>query len=166
MTPTIRLFGLLLAGAVLGPPRLAQAQTQTLEFATGAGNPSTSTVGPTVANQVITFQTNTDNPAGTNFIGYTPTAQATFALSNQQYTLPTTKIATGTGVSFGGNVNQSGQLAGGLPVFPNINFIGSPVDANFSSAPNTPNAGIGVDVNKGVEFLLTAVIYCNEDGVF
>lgn len=36
-----------------------------LEFAAGAGNPTGN--GPTVANQVITFQKNTNNPSWSSF---------------------------------------------------------------------------------------------------
>src|SRR4051812_21227503 len=81
------------------------AQSPALEFASGAGN--TTGNGPTLANQVITFQNNTNNPAGNTFATYNPTLTATFSLSNQQYTLPASQISTTKGLSFGANQNNS-----------------------------------------------------------
>ena len=96
-------------------------RSPTLEFAAGAGNPTTN--GPSVASQVITFQNNTNNPAGNTFAAYSPTLSATIALSNQQYTVPTNLLSTGKGVSFG----ASGNSPAGI--FQTLNAI--------SGAPNT-----------------------------
>jgi hypothetical protein len=149
MRPFLRLIALL-AGC-FGPPLLAKAQTPSLEFSSGAGNPTSN--GPATANQVITFQTNANNPTDNVFTASTVTA--TFALSNQIYALPTTKIATGAGVSFGGNVNGTGQLAGGLALFPRLNLIGNANNANsntnYSSVATTIGTGIDIATNNGVE---------------
>ncbi|GAB3588685.1 T9SS type A sorting domain-containing protein [Hymenobacter daeguensis] len=123
-----------------------------MEFTTGAGNPSGN--GPTVANQLITFQKNTNNPSGNTFAAYTPTTTATLSLSNQQYTLPTTKIATGTGVAFGGNINNTGPLAPGLAIFPNVGAVGSSTNANYSSLDGV-SGGIDVTANNGVEVFVS-----------
>jgi len=150
MRTSIRLLALL-AGTAWSST--AWAQTPTLEFTTGAGNPTGN--GPTTANQVITFQNNNNNPTGNTFVAYTPTTTVTFSLSNQQYTLPTTKIATGTGVSFGGNLNNGGQLAGGLALFPKLNLIGASANGNYSSTSNNVGAGIDVTVNNGTELFVS-----------
>jgi len=77
MKPFLRLITLLIAWTALLRTGSVQAQsTAALEFAAGAGNPTGN--GPTVANQVITFQNNTDNPNGNNFAATTPPVTATY----------------------------------------------------------------------------------------
>jgi uncharacterized repeat protein (TIGR01451 family) len=152
MKPTLRLLGLLLAGAALGPPRLALAQTPTLEFAAGAGNPTTT--GPTVANQVITFQNNANNPNDNIFTTYTPTTTATFSLSNQQYTA-VTGGGTGAGESFGTTTTNGAAAAAAL--FPFMNAVGGSSNANYTSAgpPLAAGSGIAVGTNRAL-WLFTA----------
>jgi hypothetical protein len=154
MKPTLRLLSLLLAGAAFGPPGRALAQTSTLELTTGAGNPTGN--GPSVASQINTFQNNTDNPTASTFATYTPTTQVTFALSQQQFALPTTKIATGTGVAFGASSAANNQLAPALALFPKLNLIGSPTNALYSSAASTVGTGIDVAVNNGTEVFISS----------
>jgi len=152
MKPTLRLLGLLLAGAALGPPRLALAQTPTLEFAAGAGNSTTAT-GPTVANQVITFQNNANNPNDNVFTAYTPTTTATFSLSNQQYTA-VTGGGTGAGESFGTTTSNNAATATAL--FPLMNAVGGSSNANYTSAsPVAAGSGIAVTANRSL-WLFTA----------
>lgn len=153
MKTHLRLTLLLLAG-VLSGQKTAWAQTvPTLEFAAGAGNPTGN--GPTVNNQVITFQQNANNPTNNTFTAYTPTTTATFSLSNQQYTLPTTQLSTGTGVAFGAAINGGGTAALASPLFDFLNSIGGSTDANYSSA-NGVAGGIAVNANRGVEFFVSA----------
>ncbi|RZJ94770.1 MAG: hypothetical protein EOO60_02265, partial [Hymenobacter sp.] len=134
MKPTLRLLSLLFAAAAFGPPRIAVAQTTpTLEFAPGAGNPTSN--GPTVANQVITFQNNTNNPTGNTFVGFTPTTQATFSLSNQRYTQAAAKIVTQTGLAFGATITPTGnQLATASALFPALSTVGGSTDGQYTSA--------------------------------
>jgi uncharacterized repeat protein (TIGR01451 family) len=143
MKQTLRLLGLL-ASAALGLPRLALAQTPTLEFAAGAGNSTTAT-GPTVANQVITFQNNANNPNDNVFTTYTPTVTATFSLSNQQYTA-VTGGGTGAGASFGTTTNNGAATASVL--FPLMNAVGGSSSANYTSAGPVA-AGSGILVGSG-----------------
>jgi hypothetical protein len=85
----------------------AASAQPTLELANGSG-PTIS--GSTIANQVITFQENVNNPSDNVFTPYTtPTMTATFSLSNQQYTLPTSQSPNQASVSFGGYINASQQ---------------------------------------------------------
>ena len=149
----LRLFTLLLACAAFGPPRTALAQTPTLEFAAGAGNPTGN--GPSVANQVITFQNNTNNPSGNTFAGFTPITTATFSLSNQQYTLPTSQLSTGTGVAFGTRINTAGAASVVSGLFQTVNAIGSSANANYNSANGT-SGGIDVTTNEAVEIFTSA----------
>ncbi len=153
MKSTLRLLSLVLAGAAFGPPGRALAQTPTLEFTTGAGNPTGN--GPTTANQVITFQNNTDNPTGGTFAAYTPTTQATFVLSNFQYTLTTAQTPTTTPVFFGGG-SANAQQAAALALFPKVNAIGAPTNGMFSSVASTVGTGIDVAVNNGTEVFVSA----------
>jgi parallel beta-helix repeat protein len=135
----------------------AQAQTvPTLEFFSGAGNPTGN--GPTIANQVITFQANNNNPTGNTPSTYTPTTTATFALSNQQYSQPTTQLSTGTGVAFGATVNSgSGNIAApAAALFPLLNAYGASTNANYTSAFGV-NGGIDVASNRGTEIFVSAM---------
>lgn len=119
-----------------------------LEFTSGAGNPTGN--GPTVANQVITFQNNTDNPTGNAFVAYSPTTTATFSLTNQQRTMLATP---NVGVMFGGGSSTSTS-----PV-PNSLFglltIGAPPSSSFTSANAASGTGIDVNVNRGVYIYVT-----------
>ncbi|MEI9945674.1 MAG: T9SS type A sorting domain-containing protein [Chitinophagaceae bacterium] len=126
-----------------------------LEFAAGAGNTTAS--GLSVANQVITFQNNTNNPSGNTFVTYTPTITATFSISNQQYTLPSTDISTTKGLNFGGDKNDNGKGAQGEERFPKMNLISTPSNSNFTSTTEvSTGAGIDVATNKAVELFTSA----------
>jgi hypothetical protein len=142
MRTTIRLL-LLLTGGVWS--RAALAQTPTLEFASGAGNPTGN--GPTIGAQVITFQNNTNNPIANTFAAFTPVTTATLALSNQLYT---------SGLVFGGAANLSGSTPTGSALFPAINSVDNS-NNNYTSA-NGIAGGIDVNANSGVE-LYTDVSY-------
>jgi hypothetical protein len=131
----------------------ALAQTPTLEFAPGAGNPTTD--GPSIADQVITFQNNANNPSSSTMSAYSPAITATFALSNQRYSLPTNRISTGTAVAFGGGTTATSGTIPTLPLFPLINAVGGSSNSNYTSASGV-NGGIDVAANSGVE-VLTAV---------
>lgn len=133
-------------------PSLAQT-TPTLEFAAGAGNPTSN--GPSVTNQVITFQNNTNSPGGNTFTGFTPATTAAFSLSNQQYTLPTTQLSTGLGVAFGTRINTSGAAPVASGLFQTVDAIGSSGNANYTSA-NGVNGGIDVAANMAVELFTSA----------
>lgn len=135
---------------------VSYAQTPTLEFAANAGNPTGN--GPSVANQVITFQNNTNNPTDNAFTAYTPTTTATFVLSNQQYSQPTNVLSTGSVVAFGATVNSgNGNIAApASALFPLMNAFGTPSNANFTSV-NGVSGGIDVAVNRGVELFVSAM---------
>ena len=105
-------------------PVLTKAQLSSLEFTSGAGTPSGS--GATVTSQTVTFQANINNPVGGSFIPFLPVVTTTFSLSNQQHSLPTSEIATGTGLSFGANINNSATNAGSSSLYDNMNLISTP----------------------------------------
>ncbi|NVO30567.1 right-handed parallel beta-helix repeat-containing protein [Hymenobacter lapidiphilus] len=158
MRAHLRLLLLLLAG-VLSGQNAAWAQTvSTLEFASGVGNPTGN--GPTVANQVITFQANLNNPNNNTFTAYSPTTTATFSLSNQQYTQPTTQLSTGTGVAFGATINTTGGAALAEALFPTLNAYGASTDANYQ-ATNGTSGGISVTANSGVEIFTSTEVLPN-----
>lgn len=125
----------------------AQAQA-TLEFAPGAGNPTAD--GPSAASQVVTFQNNTTNPASNTMTAYSPTLTTTFALSNQQYALPTSRIASGAGVAFGSGLSTTSGTAPAFPLFPALNAVGGSSNGNYTSASGI-NGGIDVAANSGIE---------------
>jgi len=128
----------------------ALAQTPTLEFAPGASNPTTT--GPSVANQVITFQNNATNPSTNAMSAYSPAVTATFALSNQVYSLPTSRISTGTAVAFGGGTTSTSGTVPALSLFPLLNAVGGSSSGNYTSASGV-SGGIDVAANSGVEVL-------------
>lgn len=122
------------------------AQTPALEFAAGAGNPAGN--GPTIANQVITFQNNTNNPAGNTFAAFTtPTTTVTFSLTNQQRTMTP---SPGVGVMFGGSSTNASATPVAAQLFSLMNGIGSPSDNQFTSANSTAGTGISVANNRAI----------------
>ena len=150
MATSFRSFLLLLA-TLSGTAALAQ--TPTLEFAPGAGNTTAS--GPTAASQLVTFQNNVTNPSSNAMSGYSPVTTTTFSLSNQQYTLPTTRIASGAGVSFGSGLSTTSGTAPAFPLFPLLNAVGGSSNGNYTSTSGV-SGGIDVAANSGIE-LFTSV---------
>jgi len=145
MATSFRSFLLLLA-TLSGTAALAQ--TPTLEFAPGAGNPTAN--GPTAASQLITFQNNATNPATNAMTAYSPEVTTTFALSNQQFTLPTSRIASGAGVAFGSGLSTTSGTAPAFALFPLLNAVGGSSNANYTSASGVAG-GIDVAANSGIE---------------
>ena len=140
---------------MLAWPTEVFAQTAALEFAAGAGNPTGN--GPTIANQVITFQNNTDNPTGNTFAPTTPPVTATYVLSNQTYT-SAPNISTSRGLSFGASINNAGAQATARPLFPTMNNpFTSYANAIYTSAGAIPTGtGIDVAVNQSVSVFTSA----------
>ncbi|MFD2720998.1 right-handed parallel beta-helix repeat-containing protein [Hymenobacter monticola] len=132
--------------------RVALAQTPTLEFATGAGN--TTANGPSIANQVITFQNNANNPNDNVFTAVNPAVTATFSLgAPQQYTNVTSVPTTNTGTSFGATINGNNVNATGTALFPTMQGLFGTTYANniYTSAPTGPTGtGINTTVNRSV----------------
>ena len=130
-------------------PVLTKAQLSSLEFTSGAGTPSGN--GATVASQAVTFQANINNPVGGSFIPFIPAVTTTFSLGDQKYSLPTSEISTGTGLSFGANINNSATDAEKTNVYDNMNLISAPANNNFTSVANgTAGTGIDIATNKAV----------------
>jgi len=144
MATSFRAF-LLLFATLSATTARAQA---TLEFAPGAGNTTAS--GPTAANQLVTFQNNATNPSTSTMSAYSPAITTTFALSNQQYTLPTSRISSGAGVAFGSGLSTTSGTAPAFPLFPLLNAVGGSSNANYTST-NGVNGGIDVAANSGIE---------------
>lgn len=149
-TTLLRLNNLLAIMLITLMPAITNAQLSSLEFTAGAGNPSGS--GATVASQAVLFQANTNNPVGASFIPFVPSVTTTFSFSNQQYTsIPTSEIATGMGLSFGGNINNSATNAASAAVYDNMSLISTPANSNFTSVANgTAGTGIDINTNKAV----------------
>lgn len=128
---------------------------QSLEFTSGAGNPTGN--GPAVNSQLITFQANTNNPNGNNFIPFNPQVTTTFSFSNQQYTVPAPEISTGTGLNFGANINHSDKAASTASLFGAMNSIGSPSNSHFTSVNNIlSGTGIDISSNRAVNIFTSA----------
>ncbi|GGB18028.1 hypothetical protein GCM10011511_47270 [Puia dinghuensis] len=135
----------------------ANAQFQpSLEFASGAGPAGP---GPSVANQVITFKDNTNNPTGNTFVAYTtPTVTCTYSLSNQQYTLPSTELSTQTGVCFGAAINNGGINALASSLYPQMSFISAAPNNDFTSLPTVPvGTGISTTNNYATQVFTSAM---------
>lgn len=128
---------------------------QSLEMTSGAGNPTGN--GSSVSNQVITLQENTDDTGGTTFAAFTPTTTVTIRLQNQQYTLPTTQMSTGTGMAFGTTQNTGGILAQPEGLFSLMNLFSSPSNGNFTSRPTvSAGSGITVGTNRAVRLFVSS----------
>ena len=125
-----------------------------LEFASGGG-PTTN--GSSIANQVVTFQNNTNNPTGNTFTPFSPTTTVTYSVSNQQYVLRTNENLNRAALSFGATNNNFGTAAVGVGNYSTMNFISSPSNGDFSSLPSTIGQGIDVTANYGVELFTSAM---------
>jgi Secretion system C-terminal sorting domain len=124
----------------------ASAQTAALEFAAGSGPTS---FGSTTTSQVITFQENTANPTAWSFSPYSsPTTTATFSLSNQQYTLPTSQNPNRADVSFGATNNNSTQMITSAKIFPQMNAVSSPAANDFTSTNYAGQANEGMNMSQ------------------
>lgn len=122
-----------------------------LEFAAGAGNPTGN--GPTVSNQTITFQKNTDNPTANSFATYTPTTTATFSLTNQQRTMT---VSPFNGAMFGGTSPATPAISvTSSSIFPLMNAIGGAANNQFTSSNSSAGTGISVTANSVVEIFAT-----------
>lgn len=132
----------------------ASAQS-TLEFANGSG-PATS--GSTIANQVITFQENVNNPLDNVFTAYTtPTTTVTFSLSNQQYTLLTSQNPNQASVSFGGYINTAGPAIGSFNQFTDMGAVSTPPSGDFSSSAFDIGTGISTTSDYATEIFTSAM---------
>jgi hypothetical protein len=145
---------LLLIGSISAV--LSASAQPTLEFANGSGPLGT---GASVANQVITFQDNTNNPIGNNFSAYsTPTITTTFSLSNQQYTLNATQVSTRAGVNFGATTSGASQMAANFNLFPLMNAVSAAPSNDFTSGPIIPaGTGISTGFNYATEIFTSAM---------
>jgi hypothetical protein len=120
-----------------------------IEFAAGSGPAGT---GSSLSNQVITFLSNPGNPIVGPFSPLVPTVTATYAISNQQYVLPPTQNPNGGDICFGTSLNASGIMVNTAPLFPAMNWISAPSNADFSSTQVNIGTGIAAGTNQAVEF--------------
>ena len=110
-----------------------------LEMAAGASNPTGN--GPVLTTS-INFQKNTNNPSGNTFAAYTPALSATYTISNSRYT--TTVNNSTTNIGYG--------LGAATAIFPTMDGIGDPADANFTSSTSAAGTGMSVTSNNSVRF--------------
>ena len=125
-----------------------------MEFASGS---ATASNGYTTANQVISFQNNALNPTTGTYTSLVPTVTATFAISNQQYTLPATQNPSGAVLSFGGTDNTAGKTPASAAIFTPMNNLSSPQAPQFSSTQNNPGTGMSMSDNYAVELFTSAM---------
>jgi len=118
-----------------------------LEFASGAGNPTTN--GP-VTNTNINFQKNTDNPTSSTFAAYTPTLTATYSLINQQYTF--SSISTNTGVVFGHSAGNP------VLIYNTQGTFGAPASTDFTASGATTGNGISTTANYAVSTTIFSAV--------
>lgn len=144
---TVKAF-LIVMAIFLITTKLSAQTNPSLEFASGGA--SATATGPTVANQVITFQRNTNNPTGNTFTTQTPAKTVTFSLTNQQ----TTSISSpGVGVMFGGGNSATTAGAAAYAIYAPLNNLGAANDTHFRSLGGTATAGsegISASSNYGV----------------
>lgn len=112
-----------------------------------------------MGNQVITFQSNANNPTNSTFTTYSPTVTATFKLDNQQYN-SVAGSTTGYGVSFGTVGSNNSTNDAPFALFPLMNAISNGNGTNVNSLytasrANTAGTGIEVGANQAVS-LFTA----------
>ena len=120
---------------------------QSIEFTSGAGNPSGN--GPQVSGQQVVFQANTNNPVGNTFIDFNPQVSTSFSFNNQQYTLPAAEVSTGMAMNFGASRNPFTSTATSVSLFSTMNTVASASSSQFTSVGNgTPGTGIDVSTNR------------------
>jgi hypothetical protein len=141
-------FTSILCGFLLILLPFAGISQPAIEFANGSGPTGN---GSSTANQVATFQANMFNPTSGTYIPLSPTVTATFAFSNQQYTLPASQNPNGAAVSFGAGDNTTGQLITTAPLFPAMNYISAAPAADFSSTQDNIGTGMSMTDNYAVE---------------
>ena len=113
--------------------------------------PDLPAMAPRLANQVITFQANMFNPTAGTYTPLSPTVTATFAISNQQYTLPASQNPNGASVSFGAGDNTASQLITTAPLFPAMNYISAAPAGDFSSTQDNIGTGMSMTDNYAAE---------------
>jgi hypothetical protein len=131
--------------------QLAAQSTQSLEFASNGA--STSATGPTIANQLITFERNTNNPTGNTFITQTPTRTVTFSLTNQQRTMAS---APNVGLYFGGAAATNITAPAAYAIYPQLGAFGGGNATHFRSWAGTATSGsegISPTSNYSVEIM-------------
>jgi Secretion system C-terminal sorting domain len=119
-----------------------------IEFASGSGPAGN---GSSTASQLITFQDNELNPVTGTYVPLGTPVTATFAITNQQFTLPASQNPNGAAVSFGAGDNTTSQLITTAPLFPAMNYISAAPAADFSSTQDNIAAGMSMTDNYAVE---------------
>ncbi|MBC8988471.1 DUF11 domain-containing protein, partial [Pedobacter sp. N36a] len=161
------LYASLFAFSIFYLPFLSTAQNpKTLEFFSTSA--STVAVGPTAANQVVTFRENTNNPTGTTAAVYTANGApvtATFSLSAQQYNTadwPTNVGTINPGVFFGGFLGATDEYAAS-PVFIAEGAFDALAPNFTSSSLNAGGPGNGIDVvnNYGLQIFVSSTVLRN-----
>ncbi len=125
----------------------SKGQTNALEFSAGAGNPTGN--GPTVSDQIITLQDNTNNPSGNTFSAYTPAKNVTFSLTNH---LRTMSAFPNVGLMFGGTVSTTVATPTPFSLFPLISGIGGSSNSHYTSINSISGSGIDIASNNSVAF--------------
>ena len=82
------------------------------------------------------------NPSGNTFAAYTPALSATYTISNSRYT--TTVNNSTTNIGYG--------LGAATSIFPTMDGVGNPADANFTSSTSAAGTGMSVTSNNSVRF--------------
>ncbi|ROI05744.1 DUF11 domain-containing protein [Chryseobacterium sp. G0240] len=138
-------FGRFCAGFLIVFSMLLSAQTSpNLEFATRQGVQNPQGNGPVYAAS-INFVKNVNNPSGNTFEAYQPNLKVDFRLVSQQYN---------SAVIMGCNINDTS-----IPVYPRINYIGTPANSDFTSSGAPIGQGISVSGNNGLTlFYNTSVL--------
>jgi uncharacterized repeat protein (TIGR01451 family) len=130
------------------------AQNPSLEFSSAGA--STTAMGPSTANQVVTFQRNTNNPTGTTFQAHTPVKTATFSLVNQQRTMTVTPFV---GVVFGGSTTTTEPAMRSIEHYSALSGRGGSLDQHFRSWAGTATSGsegLSAASNYGLELFTSA----------
>ncbi|MFZ1789799.1 MAG: hypothetical protein WAT92_15880 [Saprospiraceae bacterium] len=125
-------------------------QAQTLEFFTGAGNPTGTSVQ---TSQTLTFQNNTNNITGNAIAPYIPVTTATFTLSNQQFA-SIEGNSTIPGAVIGGGITGTSNTYPNGPLFSSMNFLSGSSNGNYSSCPTCIGTGIDITTNRSLNLQL------------
>lgn len=116
----------------------------TIELLGPSGSGGPSGLGASIAPQIVTFYKDATTV-------YSPSIQATFSLSNQQFT-SIEGVPGAPGTQFGGTNSIANNIVGKTMLYPLMNSIGGSVNTNYTACNScAAGTGISTSANRSIE---------------
>ncbi|AZB07670.1 DUF11 domain-containing protein [Chryseobacterium sp. G0162] len=123
--------------------RLKAQSSPNLEFAAHPAVQNPQGNGPTY-NASINFVKNINNPNGNTYAAYQPNLKVNFSIINQYYS---------SAIIMGYNTNNTSA-----PIYPKINYIGTPTNSDFTSSGAAVGNGISIANNNGLALFYNTTV--------